>query len=133
MRTIHASVVIVVAVLLTACTSAIKLPVSSVTPAADISVKKKQDKNKNYVIELTMANLASPDRLTPPKNYYSIWIVTDHGATKNVGQITNKNAKKTTFKVITPFIPKQLFVTAENEGNLTYPSGTEITRTSLEN
>jgi hypothetical protein len=42
---------------------------SSVVPGADGKVKLKKDDNKNYQIEVDVVNLASPDRLTPPKGY----------------------------------------------------------------
>ena len=106
-------------------------PVSSTVPAADITATKKQDKNKNYVIEVTAKNLAEASRLNPPKNNYSVWIVVENGTTKNVGQLINKNAKKATLKTTTPFNVKEIFITAEEQGNLNYPAGTEISRTTF--
>jgi hypothetical protein len=74
---------VVVLVLLTSCATTAKFPVSSVTPAAEITAKKKQDKNKNYVIEVTAKNLASANRVDPTKKNYNVWIVTDNIGTKN--------------------------------------------------
>ncbi|MDP3452873.1 MAG: hypothetical protein Q8R90_07950 [Bacteroidales bacterium] len=131
MTTIKSLVIIGTVALMTSCASTAKFPVSSTVPAADITAKKKQDKNKNYVIELTAHNLAEASRLSPPKNNYSVWIVVDYGVTKNVGQLTNKNAKKSTLKTTTPFNVKEIFITAEDQGNLTYPAGVEISRTTF--
>jgi len=75
MKPIKSVLIVVVVALLTSCASTAKFPVSSTVPAADITVSKKQDKNKNNVIELTATNLAEANRLNPPKNNYSVWIV----------------------------------------------------------
>lgn len=117
--------------LLTSCVSTTKFPVSDIVPAADITATKKQDKNKNNIIELTALNLAEASRLNPPKNNYSVWIVLENGQTRNVGQLKNKNAKKSVLKTVTPFNVKEIFITAEDQGDLTYPSGTEISRTTF--
>lgn len=114
--------------LITSCTSTEKFPVSNSVPAADISVKKKQDKNNNYIIEIVARNLAEASRLNPPKNNYSVWIVAENGTTKNVGQLNNKNVKQAVLKTVTPFNVKEIFITAEDQGNLNYPAGTEISR-----
>ena len=118
---------------LTSCATTTKFPLSSTVPAAEITAKVNQDKNKNYVINVIAKNLASADRLNPPKNNYSIWIVTENGTIKNIGQLTNLNAKTATLKTLTPFNVKEIFITAEDQGNLTYPNGIEISRTNFSN
>jgi hypothetical protein len=117
---------------MTSCYSTARFPVSNSVPAAEITAKKKQDKNQNYVIELTASNLAEASRLNPPMNNYSVWIVVDNGTTKNVGQLTNENAKKVVLKAVTPFNVREIFITAEEQGNLSYPAGTEIARTTFD-
>ena len=52
MRTIKNLAIIGVVALMTSCASTAKFPISSTVPAADITAKKKQDKNKNYMIEV---------------------------------------------------------------------------------
>lgn len=113
------------------CASVAKFPVSSIVPAAEISAKKMVDKNKNYVIELVAKNLANSERLDPPKSNYSVWIITDDNVTKNIGQLNNSNGKRTTLKTLTAFNVKEIFITAENQGDLSYPMGTEISRTTF--
>ena len=75
--------------------------------------------------------MASPDRLNPPKNNYSVWIVTEKNGTKNLGQLINKNAKKAVLKTTTPFKVVEIFITTENQGNISYPTGDEISRVSF--
>ncbi len=116
---------------LTSCATTAKFPVSSTAPAADISAKKKTDSHRNITLEITARNLASPDRLNPAGNNYSVWIVTKEYDVKNVGQLMIRNAKKSSFKTTTPFDFNEIFITVENQGDLKYPTGTEISRTKI--
>ncbi len=117
--------------LVTSCATKAKFPISSVVPAADISAKKKTDSNNNITLEITSRNLASPDRLNPSGNNYSVWIVTKDYGIKNVGQLIVDNAKKNTFKTVTPFDFDEVFITVEDQGDLKYPTGREISRTKI--
>lgn len=131
MKTIQYLTILVSMAILSSCVSTAKFPVSTKAPAAEIVAKKKQDKYNNYLIELTAENLAEVSRIDPRMNNYSVWIIIDNGITKNIGQLTNKNAKKAVLKTLTPFNVKEIFITAEERGDLSYPSGIEITRTSF--
>ena len=117
--------------ILTSCATTTKFPISNIVPAAEIVAKIKQDKNKNYAIEIIAKNLASPDRLNPPKKNYNVWIVTEENGTKNLGMLTNKNAKTAVLKTKTPFKVLEIFITAEDQGNVSYPNGIEISRTNI--
>jgi len=119
------------ATLLAGCATSAKFPISTVAPAAVITAKKTVDKNKNYVIELVALHLSSADRLNPPKNHYSVWIVTEQNEYKNLGQIMNVNAKRGYFKTLSPFNPQVIILTAEDEGNRPMPAGIEIARASF--
>ena len=131
MKTVKNVLLGAVLLLLTSCGSITTFPISNIVPAAEITAKMKQDKNKNYSIEVKAKNLASADRLNPPKNNYSVWIVTEKNETKNLGQLMNKNAKTAVLKTNTPFKVIEIFITAEDQGNNTYPSGIEISRVTL--
>lgn len=117
-----------VAAMLSSCATTAKFPVSSEVPAANIVAKKKKDKNNNYNIKLTAENLAEPGRLSPPKENYSVWIVTENDEVKNIGQLSLKNAKKVVLETVTPFNAKEIFITAENSGDLASPRGIRISR-----
>lgn len=117
--------------LLTSCSSTTKFPVSSVTPAAVITANVKQDKSNNYTISVTAKNLASADRLSPPKNTYVVWIETRDSGVKNIGQLKGKNDKTSTLETLTPFDPVVILITAEDDGTVSYPTGIEISRTSV--
>jgi len=110
------------------CATTVKFPTSTVTPAADISAKKKADKNGNFKVTVTAKNLASADRLEPPQSVYIAWIVTNTEGTRSIGRLTNKNAKTATIETLTPFAFTEIFITAEGQDDISYPSGVEISR-----
>lgn len=114
--------------LILSCSSTMKFPVSDITPAADIVVKKKQDKNGNLMILVSAKNLAAVERLSPSKNAYVVWVVTDNSEVRNIGQLKNTNVQTTSLKSIVPFKFWEIFITAEDHADAQYPSGTEISR-----
>lgn len=116
---------------------AVKTPFlnSSVVPAAEGYVKIKNDKNKNYVIRIEIVNLAVPGRLTPPKNAYVVWMDDGSNNIKNMGQIKSSSsfmskALKASFQNISSFRPVKIFITAEFEANIQYPSNEVVLTTN---
>ncbi len=128
MKLMNTLIAISMVLLYSACVTQAKFGISTVAPAADITAKKKVDVQKNYTLEITAINLASADRLTPPGNNYSVWIVTKAYGLKNVGQLNVKNAEKTVFNTTTPYDFSEVVITVENKGDLNYPEGVEIAR-----
>ncbi|MBN2610211.1 MAG: hypothetical protein JXB00_01505 [Bacteroidales bacterium] len=116
---------------LASCAASAKFPVSQVTPAAVITASVQKDKNNNNAITVKAKYLASPDRLTPARNTYVVWINTTDSGLKNVGQLQIKNAQSAVFKTITSFEIAEIIITAEDEGNVEYPAGTEISRSKM--
>lgn len=131
MKTLKGFLLATVTLFLFSCSATTKFPVSTVTPGAEITANVKKDPNMNYAIEVIAKNLANANRLTPPKSNYVVWIITDNNGTKNIGQMFIKNGKKTILKTTTAFKPKEIFITAEDQGIITYPSGIEISRMSV--
>jgi hypothetical protein len=108
---------------------------SSVAPASRGDVSIKTDKNKNQAIKINISNLAEPERLTPPKQMYMVWMETDQAEIKNLGQIktsdgTFSKALKAKFETVTTFKPSIIFITAEDDPNTTYPSYERVLTTS---
>lgn len=129
MKNVFTSVVLMF--LLTSCTSTTKFPVSSVTPAADISATVKKDKSNNYAISVTAKNLASAERLSPPKKTYIVWIETRDNGVKNIGQLKGKRDKDAKLETVSSFDPLEIIITAENESDISYPTGIEISRSRI--
>lgn len=122
---------LIMILILASCATGTRFPVSSIVPAADITALKKKDKHNNFTLNVTAKNLASVDRIDPSKKTYVVWIVTKNEGTKNIGQLRVKNAKTSTLKSLTVFDFNEVFITAEEQGAVLYPSGPEITRVSV--
>ena len=121
----------VVMFFMASCINTAKFPISSVTPAAEITAKIKKDKNKNYVILISAKYLAGTERLTPPKKTYVAWISTAKNGIINIGQLISKTSKESTLQAITAFDPTEVFITAEDDGGVLAPLGIEISRTTF--
>ena len=131
MKAVKSMIFAAVVLFLSSCASTTKFPVSAVTPAAVITATKKTDKNNNFKIDVKALHLSSPDRINPPKKVYVVWVVTDDNGVKNIGQLTNKNAKTAKLYATTAFNVAEIFITAEEQGNVSSPEGTEISRTNF--
>lgn len=131
MKLVSFSIIVAGIFLITACGKTTRFPVSAYAPAADIKAKTKMDKNNNHVITVTARNLASPDRIDTAGSAYVIWMETKNNEIKNLGQLKNENAETATLTTVTPFEPKEFFITLEEEGNVSSPSGTEISRAEV--
>lgn len=99
---------------------------SSVVPAANGSVKVKQDNNKNYVIKVEIDDLAEVERLKPSKQTYVVWMETNRGNTENLGQLKSSDSlfskqKTASLETVSSYKPIKIFVTAENGTDVRYP------------
>lgn len=113
-----------------ACAKNISFLTSSVVPAARGTVKVKTDNNNNYAIDISLTDLAEVTRLEPSKLTYIVWMDTDQGLTKNIGQLNSSKGfiskqLKGTFKTVSSFKPIKIFITAEDDPNTQYP-GTQV-------
>ena len=109
------------------CATKAKFANSSVVPAARGDVKIKKDKNKNYIIKIEITNLAEVDRLEPPRKSYVVWLVSDRDETQNIGRISSSSGTfssklKASFETVTSYKPTKIFITAEDDATITYPS-----------
>ena len=108
------------------CSKKVSFLTSSVVPAARGDATIKRDKNKNYVIELDISNLAEVSRLQPSKEAYVVWIETDSQIMRNVGQIKSSTSLlskklKASFETVSAYQPYKIFITAENNPSTQYP------------
>lgn len=110
------------------CSKKVVFLTSSVVPAAEGYVKVKKDGNQNYAISLKISNLAEVDKMQPPKKTYVVWMETDRGITRNMGQIVSSRNLKANFETVSSFKPVKIFLTAENNENVQYP-GTVVLST----
>jgi hypothetical protein len=120
----------------TSCARKMTFSISSVVPAAQGSVKVTRDHNKNYVIKISITNLAEVERLQPQKQTYVVWMVTNDGLTKNIGQLNSSKSflskqLKASLKTVSSFNPVKIFITAENDPSVQYPGNQVILSTDL--
>ncbi len=118
----------------TACAKKITFLVSPVVPSAEGSVIVKKDNNNNYTIDLDVKRLAEPERLTPPKSVYVVWMETDQSGLQNLGQLKTSSSTfskmlTSSLKTTTPHQPIGFFITAEDDATVQYPGMTVILRT----
>lgn len=123
--------VLLAVVLLSSCASKLVFPVSKIAPAAQITVKIKKDNNGNSEINLNSKYLSSPARLMPPKKAYVVWMQTDANGLINLGQLETDAADKGSFTTVTAFEPTAIFITAEDDVALKYPTGQEVSRVKI--
>ncbi len=116
---------VIIALFFQSCSKKLSFAISSVVPAAEGTVKIKKDKNHNYKIDLSVIRLAEPGRLTPPKDFYIVWMDSYDNGITNIGQLKMTKSLKSSLKTVTSFKPKSFFITAEDHGDIQY-SGDEV-------
>lgn len=117
---------------ITSCSKKYTFGPSATIPSARGSVNLDKDKNNNYVVDVRVEHLAEPERLQPPKSTYIVWIETLNNGTQNLGQLrTARSSLKGTLKAVSVYQPIRVFITAEDQPNVSYPGGTEVLTTGL--
>ena len=116
------------------CTKKIAFLTSSVVPAARGDVKVSKDKNMNYVIQVHISELAEVSRLSPPKQTYVVWMVTDQNDAKNIGRINSKmggmlKQLNASFETVSDLKPNKIFITAEDDASVQFPNSQIILST----
>ncbi|MEO6916820.1 MAG: hypothetical protein ABI151_15315 [Chitinophagaceae bacterium] len=119
---------------LSACAKKMNFATSSVVPAAQGTVKLKSDNNHNTRISLSVERLADPDRLTPAKKTYVVWMETENNGTKNIGSLGTSSGMlsgklKSSLSTVTAFKPTAFFISAEDDASILYPGGQVVLRT----
>lgn len=103
---------------------------STIVPSATGNVTVKKDKNKNYVINVSVQNLADPQKLSPSKSTYLVWTESKNDPVQKLGQITpSGKALQGSLRATTTSEPTDVFITAEDNPNLQYPDGRIILTT----
>lgn len=132
MRLLTFSLITAGMILLSACGNTTRFPVSSVVPAADIKAVTKIDKNNNKVITVSAKNLASPERIDPSSKAYVVWSKSENDQDlRYLGQLQNENGENASFTTIAPDDIDEIVITAEPNGSVSKPTGTEISRAEI--
>jgi len=104
----------------------IPLVASSIVPAASGKLSYEHDRNGNIKVHIQTKNLAAPERLTPGKNAYVVWIVPRDGQPQNAGVLRVNNDLEGSFSTTTASKAFDLEVTAEDNPTVSQPTGPEI-------
>lgn len=122
---------IVLMLSLNSCAQQERVPfsTSSIVPAAEGRVTLKTDRNNNYIVEMEISNLADVQRLEPPRNVYVAWIETEAGVIRNLGQVITSGNLNASLETVVPGKPTKIFITAENDVNVTYPGNVLVLTT----
>ena len=116
------------------CARKLTFEVSPVVPAATGKVKIKKSKNDNYIIVVNIKNLAPATRLSPPREVYVVWMESRNRRPENLGMIkTSTGLFSSTLKgdmtAASNYKPAGIFITAEDNGRVTYPGSQVVLKT----
>lgn len=119
--------------LVVSCGPKIYFPVSAVVPAAEPKADVKKTKEGEYQVKLDVNNLALPERLSPPKRNYVVWVNTETQGVRNIGELKNRrgmlaNTGKASFVGTLSEKPTQIIVTAENNPNVQFTGDHTVLR-----
>ncbi|MBO0951024.1 hypothetical protein [Fibrella forsythiae] len=136
MKTIKSlSAILIITVVVSACAQKMSFMPSTIVPAATGQVEVKKDRNSNYGITINVLNLAKPQRLSPSKETYVVWMETDRKAAQKVGQINPatglfSKALKGSLSTTSVTEPTRIFISAEDNIDVQYPTGQVVLTTS---
>ena len=118
------------------CASKEAFLTSQTVPAARGSVSVNTDRNNNYVIKIHIKNLAEPERLQNAGNNYIVWLMSEDNITRNIGQIKSSTSflsrkLDATFETVSSVKPSKIFITAEEEPEIQYPTSQVVISTGV--
>ena len=107
----------------------------SMVPESNGHVQIKRDVNSNYVIQINLSDLENVKNLTPAKEAYVVWMVSDQKITKNIGEIEGANKwltkkSKASFEAVSAVKPTKIYITAENDVTIQRPGKQVVWSTS---
>jgi hypothetical protein len=126
---------LIVTLSLSSCSKTLRFNISPVLPSAVGTVKLSTDDNKNRTMTLNIKNLVDPQRLTPPKKIYVVWMQTKNDGTRNLGSLVGSegyfsSTRTATFSSVITGEPLRFFVTAEESAQVSGPGPVTVLTTS---
>ena len=120
---------------LSSCSKTLRFNISPVLPSAVGTVKLSTDDNKNRTMTLNIKTLVDPQRLTPPKKIYVVWMQTKNDGTRNLGSLVGSegyfsSTRTATFSSVITGEPLRFFVTAEESAQVSGPGPVTVLTTS---
>jgi hypothetical protein len=129
MRRIVLALALIVATVVTLYAKDDKMINRGPSPAAQGTVHTDKDRNGNTEVEVKVKHIATPAKLTPPAQYYVVWVQERGQAAVALGELrVNAEDAAASLKGSTPAKVFDIFITAENERTPQAPSTVEILR-----
>ncbi len=110
----------------------VRLTAGSAVPAAQGKVDIDKDQNGNFKIKLEARHLAKPANLSPAAIGYVVWIQARDKSPENQGMLKVNKDLNGKFETTTHYEAFDVFVTAENNANVSTPGGTEVLRGTVQ-
>ena len=102
-------------------------------PALQGTVKDEVDRNGNAAFELEAKHIAPPQRLTPAKQFYVLWVQVPGMPAESQGELrVNSDNMAASFKGTTPNKSFEIIVTAEDQPKPESPSNVEVLRAKID-
>jgi hypothetical protein len=111
----------------------VRLRNGTADPSAVGTVDYHHDRNGNTSFELRADHLAPPNNLQPPKQVYVVWVQAPGHAPENKGALKVNEKEQGNIKMLSPYPAFDVFVTAEDNEQVTAPSGPEVLHGTVEN
>lgn len=110
----------------------VQMQTSSSVPAAEGRAILDHDRNGNQRVTIKVKHLAKPENLSPAKEKYVVWIQPEGQDAQNAGVLRVNDDLEGEFRTATPFKKFDVFVTAEDGGTVSMPTGPEVMRQHLQ-
>lgn len=105
---------------------------TGVAPAAEGKVITSTDRNGNTQVEVQVKHLATPEKLTPPRQAYLIWVQPRGKAPELLGVLRVNDKLEGSLTATTPYKVFDISVTAEDTPHPETPSDTMVLKGSVE-
>ena len=109
----------------------IQLTPGTVDPGAQGKLEVNKQKDGTQQVKVDVQHLALPSALTPPKTGYVVWIQPPNHPPENHGVLKVDSKEKGSFQTTTAYPRYDVFVTAEDNLQVTQPSGPVVARASV--
>lgn len=105
---------------------------TGVAPAAEGKATTSTDRNGNTEVEVQVKHMASPQKLTPARQTYLVWVQPRGKDPELLGILRVNEDLQGSLKATTPYKTFDVFVTAEDIVNPPTPSGTVVLKGTVD-
>jgi hypothetical protein len=102
------------------------------TPAAEGKVITSADRNGNTQVEVQVKHLATPQKLTPPRQAYLVWVQPRGKPPELLGVLRVNDKLEGSLTGTTPYKVFDISLTAEDTPHLERPSNTMVLKGTVE-